>query len=216
MDRTKQGGKGKIVVAAFPQFFKIFSSLVLFMWVWPTLCRKKKHSCKSLPISVCLRNNLLFNYVSISSRLLSWICQLLPLLCKLYALMSGKKNVTCFIVGFDIDTKSHQCYRDNFQPVVVVPILPILPLYMLNQSRFFRISFVSLLERCMLIWYVSETKKKDFTRISVCFSLCVIKVLCWFHSSAYWCWSMAVAVSETKGNWIFFFNKLNCVAEVSN
>lgn len=116
----------------------------------------------------------------------------------------AKKNVNCFIVGFDIDTKSHQCYRDNFQPVVVVPILPILPLYMLNQSRFFRISFVPLLERCMLIWYVSETKKKDSTRISVCFSLCVIKVLCWFHSSAYWCWSMAVALSETKGNWIFF------------
>lgn len=31
MDRTKQGGKGKIVVAALPQFFKIFISLVLFM-----------------------------------------------------------------------------------------------------------------------------------------------------------------------------------------
>lgn len=137
-------------------------------------------------------------------------------LCKLYALMSGKKCTLFYSWWFDIDTKSLVLQRQfstcgsctySAHPTIVQD--------MLNQSSFFRISFTSQLERCMLIWYISETE--DSTKVFVCFPPCVIKVLCWFHSSAYWCWSMAVALSETEENWNYFFlNKLNCLAEVSN
>lgn len=74
--RMKQSGKGKIL-QLFLLPLKNFSSWRFYVVLITIIFKQKTERCKSFPVSVCLRNDLL-NCMSLFLLSLSRICHLLP------------------------------------------------------------------------------------------------------------------------------------------